>query len=197
MQITVPCEVFARLASIVKHMPDDIDPWFRSVRYDSGVLVCTNKHVMAAEFIGGPSGVLHIAADVALIAQCRTEGALGSTLTIQYVEALNFASAKTTLGYNFPGNAIVNPGGKNDFDKWRSLFEEPQPTVSKGVMLWETQSIGLLLETAPSGSLTFPEFIDAKKPMILRDPVDTAWAGMFIPSDMSLPTFHAKRPDWI
>lgn len=198
MKITVPCEVIARLATALPLPSEQVEAPFRTLRYDSGVLVVSDRHLLAAEYIGGPSGVVHITTEPAFIAQCKTEGAFGSVVDFNVVPEIRMASAKTSLGWVFPGNACVWFDGTNDFDKWRTIIPARDSIkATKGAMTWNTLLVERLVRCSPSGLIRFPEFIDIKQPCMLRDVIEDTWFGMFIPDRTETPHWSACAPDWL
>jgi hypothetical protein len=197
MQFTVPCEVVARLSTVLGRMPDNANEWFRSIRYDNGVLVVSNRKIIAAEYVGGPSGVAHIVAEPALIEQCRTEGNFGSSLEINIIEAMRFTTAKTTLGYAFPGNAGVWSAAANDFDQWRTLARGEKKLNSAKFMRWYAEEIAMLASSSPSGVVCFPEKIDPTRAIVVRDSVDLKWCGLLQGNAENEGFFPATLPDWI
>jgi len=203
VDFVIPCDTFARLTNVLADFPPGNEQgWFNSVRIDNGQAVASNRHVMAIENIGGPSGVVHIAPDPVLIAQCRTEAKFSSKLTITVNETLRFAVAKTTLGYIHPGNcALWLDVPNDDYNRWRSIVMQCKERVkkSRGGMFWRADDIARLASSSPSGRLVFEETIDAQtRPTLIRDTNDYEWLGVFNPfGDGGEHHNPATLPSWM
>lgn len=197
MEFQIPCETVARLAKVLRVMTYDANIWFNSIRIDNGVAIASNRAIMAVEQIGGPSGVIHIPNDPVLIAQCETEAPFASVLHITLPPGLQWASAKTDLGYVYPGNASVWSDLPNDMDKWRSLLPNGKPGGAKGGMYWDSDWIYDLGRSSPSGKLIFPEAIDTRRPVVVRDVHDPRWFGLFTSIDQSGQFPAATLPEWV
>lgn len=196
MDFEIPCAVIGRFAKILTIMTHDANEWFNSIRIDNGLALASNRTVLACEQIGGGGGIVHIKNDPALIAQCEKEAPFDSVLYVTLNEALRFASAKTTLGYIYPGNCAVFSNEPNDFDRWRSILPKPAKKP-KGGMQWNTEQIALLGASSPSGRLCFEEIIDASQPTIVRDAHDDQWFGLFNPWLVEQNFIPATLPDWV
>lgn len=193
----VPCETLARLANVLKVMPHFANEWFNTIRIDNGCAVASNRIVMAVERLENPnSGICHIIADKALIAQCAAEAPFKSDLVVTVIDELKYATAKTTLGYVHPGNACLWSETPNDYDRWRSIIALDRAKKSVGGMFWETSSIANLAASSPSGRLVFEEFIDCTRPTIVRDINDYGWFGVFNPYSDHDRTDPATLPNW-
>ena len=195
----IACDAFVRLTSLIA---DDVDPIFQTVRFDNGQAVATDRQFMSIENIGGAAGIVHIAADSRLIAQCVTEAQFHSKLTITVTEPLKFAVAKTTLGYIHPDNCSVWPDGPTDFDRWRDVVMASATPAEKsnGGMFWRASSVAKLAKASPSGRIVFEETIDTIRPTLVRDVLDYDWLGVFNPfsaedfySPATLPTWMTAR----
>lgn len=196
----IPCETFVRLARVLTNMPDDIDPCFNVIRIDNGVAVATDRRILAAENIGGPAGIVHVIADAQLIAHCAAEAPFASSLTITVVPELRFATAKTTLGYMYPGNCVYWDNVSPDYDRWRSVVGQcsKPATAARGGMLWVGDRVAQLIASSPSGSVIFEEIIDATgRPTIIRDVNDYNWLGVFQPFERERHHTPATLPNWM
>lgn len=194
----IPCDTFHRLSHILDLPHPGMTDWFRSIRIDNGLAVVSNRISMAVENIGGPSGVVHVTADPVLIKQCADEAQYGSSLTITVVEALQYATAKTTLGYVHPGNVGVWSTLPNDYDRWRAVVEQARTpaTKSKGGMMWHAENIANVAAASPSGRIVFEENIDTTRPTIIRDVTDYNWFAIFNPASNEYIT-PATLPTWM
>lgn len=208
MDFIIPCETFARLANLVKDFgANEPRQYLKSVYIEhidgNAFAVATNSKIAAIEFLGKVAfgnGSVNVVADPALIQQCKTEAPFNSALTVSVNEVLKFATAKTALGYSYPGNAALITE-RTEFHDWRNWTPDKPVAKSKGAMFWNTENIALLGSSSPSGRLLFPEFIDATKPVVIRDITDENWFGLFMPNrlaDGEVITYMegAKLPEW-
>lgn len=204
------CDAFVRMAAIIEGYSPGVgreELLSVFIRHKNGltVAVATNSKIAAFEFIGEtqePDGGLMVIPDPALVQQCKTEIAFNGFLTIQTNDILQFATAKTTLGYNHPTNAAIWGASRDNID-W--IFQQVSaftPTKKQnGVMHWYADSIAKLANSTPSGRIIFPRIFDAEKPLLLRDPLSENWTGLFIPQmndfDKSQqPNIFATTPEW-
>ena len=197
MEFQIPCAVVGRLARVIERMTYGGNEWFNSIRIESGIAIASNRTILAAEIIGGPGGTVHIVNDPALIAQCRREAAFDSMLSISVNEALRFATCKTTLGYIHTGNCAVWSNAENLLADWRKHIPTTPVKKPKGGMVWVAENINALAASSPSGRLIFEEVIDATRPTIVRDALDSKWFGMFIPDLEGKDYVPATIPDWL
>ncbi|RUW55632.1 hypothetical protein EOA32_01025 [Mesorhizobium sp. M1A.F.Ca.ET.072.01.1.1] len=208
MEFAISCEIFARLANVVKDIPaTETRPHLKSVYIEhkdgEAFAVASNSRFAAIEYLGKVdfgNGSVHIAADPVLIQQCRTEAPFNSVLSVSFNEVLQFGAAKTTLGYCYPGNVAVVANG-SPFVQWRTWTPDKPVTKTKGAMFWNTENIANIGASSPSGRLLFPEFIDATKPVVVRDIMDENWFGLFMPNrtvEGEIITYSdgAKLPEW-
>ncbi|QWY83127.1 hypothetical protein [Rhizobium phage RHph_X2_24] len=192
MNFEISCETFVRLAGVTRRMLDNVADDERAglkcvrLEYKSGnaYAIATNRKVAAIYHLGttaNPDGVAHVICDDALIKQCETEKPFNSSLFVTALPELQIVSAKTTLGYNYPGNAGVfkyHP----QLDRWNT-WANPEPVKqSVGAMSWVTEDLLALNAASPSGNLAFPEFIDANKPVTLRDIKFPNFVALFMPN---------------
>ena len=195
MNFEISAEIFLRLGNVASVIPqrvlDEIDDatleTIKCVRleYLNGhyYALASNKKIAAIFYLGKteqPNGVAHITNDAKLLKQCEAEKAFGSTLFISVVPELQIASVKTTLGYNYPGNAGLFPPAAAPLNSWTTWVPKTQPAASKGAMSWMLDSIEALNKASPSGCVVFPEFIDAMHAVVLRDRDTPNWCGLFM-----------------
>lgn len=208
MEFAISCDIFARLTNVVRNFDaNETRHYLKSVYIEhvdgNAFAVATNSKIAAIEFLGKcdfGNGSVNVVVDPVLIQQCRTEAAFSSVLTVSFNEVLQFGTAKTTLGYCYPGNAAVVAAG-NALPKWREWTPDKPVTKSKGAMFWNAENIAALGASSPSGRVLFPEFIDATKPVVIRDITDPNWFGLFMPNrnvdgEVITYTEGAKLPDW-
>jgi hypothetical protein len=113
---------------------------------------------------------------------------------------LNIISLKTTLGFSMASN-VGFFSEATPLQKWRTWVETQPITKTKGAMAWTTWDMEALNAAAPSGKIAFPEFIDANKPVILRDLDFDNWLGVFMPNrldknDRAYTVEPATLPSW-
>ena len=75
---------------------------------------------------------------------------------------------------------------------WQSWIA-PVAVASSGVMVWDTYQMMTLWQSSPTGQVVFPQFIDADKPVCVRD---GDWMGLFLPSDEKVKE-AAVLPEWV
>lgn len=86
------------------------------------------------------------------------------------------------------------------YKNWLDWFEpvKTQLESSKGSMFFNLYQIQTLFEASTSGEIVFPEFIDATKPVLVRDINDSNWFGFFIPSPEYRKILKQKElPEWL
>ena len=192
----IPCAVFARLAKIHDVLAEDADPWYRTIRIENNIAIASSRNTVIIERIADNDGICHIVADPVLIKQCEAESKFDSLLHVSTNDALKYASAKTTFGYNFPANACYWSNTPNDLDRWKKVVGKAGAKVSKGGMFWRTDVIAALAASSPSGCLVFAEQIDTSVPTVIRDLYDEKWFAVFRPSNDAVPYSPATVPEW-
>lgn len=197
MEHIIPCETFARLTNVLKYMPKD-DPWCQSIRLEGNFAIASNRFYLVVERLEttAPS-VLHIPADPALIEQADKEAMFHGKMHIIANDILKFASLKTSLGYQYPGNAGLYLDQPNTLDAWRNIVPKDLPKKSKGSMCLFLDPLKNLIETSPSKTITFPENIDWTQPIVVRDAVDPNWCAFFYVRESKNPHDPATIPGWI
>lgn len=194
----IPCETYVRLSRLLQaDLPDD--PWINSIRLDSGMAIVTNRTMMVVEKLTKPCNPapLHVVVDPALVAACEAEIAFKSDLNIVANDALRFASAKTTFGYQHTGNAALYLLDANPVDRWREVVPREMPTKSKGSLCLWVDQLQHLVAASPSKQITFPSVVDWTVPVIVRDAVDDGWFGVFFVRKSENPHKAATVPGWL
>lgn len=206
MNIEISCEIYARLAAIPLILdPTDQRKYFKSLylERENNVLfaVVTNGKLAAIERIGedtGPDERTAIAIDPVLVAQAVKEISFNSKLVIVANPLLAFTAIKTTFGYNYPGNGMVQLPDANYFNEWRKWAPDEMPVKTSGAMFWATPMIHALSTASPTGCICFPEFIDITRPVLVRDRNSDEWVGLFMPvTDDGEKIDPASRPGWL
>jgi hypothetical protein len=179
--ITIPCETYCRLAKIT----GGDDPIFRTIRIDGGQAVASDRVLISIENIGRNSGIFHIIVDADLLAQCEIEKTYNGVLTITVVEALQYGTAVTSLGYIHQRNIVDFTTPHGDFDKWREITLRAALPVTApfGAMYWSAAQIAKLAAASPSGRVVFESIVavDGNRSTIMRDPITYDWLGVFAP----------------
>jgi hypothetical protein len=187
MEVKLNCGTFVRLAAIAltpRAKTEKLDVIYIERKAGLTVAIAANRNVAAIERIeaGGndAEGAFCLSIDPALLNQCKTEIAFASNLEIVANVMLGFISVKTTMGFIAPGN-----GGHfkpSHFASWREWLPPKDVQASKGgIFCAASSAVDLLLNSSPSGQIVFPEIIDTKKPLIVRDFLDENWLGLFMP----------------
>ncbi len=179
MQFNIPCEIYSKFARLAMTGNDTDWHVVRIERFKGRQIAIASNRTHAAIYNLGetdqPDGFVNVIANAELIAACEKEIDLKSDLEITPIPALKIASARTTFGFSYAGNAVAFDD-KTKLEIWRTFLDPPKK--SRGAMFLKFTTIKNLILTSPSGSVAFPEFIDPAKPVVLRDAVDDNWLGI-------------------
>lgn len=211
MKFQIKCATFVRLASICGFFesttPPEVRERLNTVRLEivNGrvIAIVTNQKVAAIELIGytipNEYGVAHIILDPLLISRCKTEAISGGELVINTIPEIAAASAQTLSGWVHQGNAcqwFPHP----ELDEWRLWAPDEIPKKSEHIMAWNLYHVQALLDSSPTGKVIFPRYIDATKPIVLRDETNANWVGLFmaklVDNNSAMPEIGAELPDW-
>lgn len=208
MELKISCETYVRMAKALKHKEGETREHLRSVLIDirngTIVAVASDAQLMIIEHIAKGTSIAtsshHLTIDPVLVEACEREVAFSSDIHIVYNEMLGFASARTTFGYNYPGNAFMQFPQDNDLRKWRDVLPEEQ-TTSSGAMMFTADTFARIAASSPSGEVVFPEHVDALAAVFVRDRNDENWLGIFCPhmakdGEVVQPP-SVKLPTWI
>lgn len=181
----IPCETIVRASYIVKKPHEDIDDIFGTIRLENGKLIATNRKFMVVEQITAFEGTYHVRIDDKLLKQCEEAVSYSGMLEIIPNPALQFTTAKTTMGYTAEGNIGVFPQVHNFFDDWHKIVEKcSEPlTESSGAMVWNTADVHQLCMASPSGTICFEKYfnVTGDRPCVVRDISTGDWCGFFVP----------------
>ena len=205
MNFSIKCETFVRLASVCSFFPSttrqDIKEKINTVRIENrngqSFGVVTNEKTAVVEFLHNtdqPDGYIHLILDPKLIEQCEIEKQYNSDLMITTVQEMALGSATTTMGYSHKSNPCYW-FEDSPLNEWRTWAPETQPKKSINAMYWDAGLVETLVKSSPSGCVCFPEFIDARQPLIIRDVKSPHWVGLFRPSVLE-PFKPAELPEW-
>lgn len=208
MEYTISCDTYSRFSNIVKKMHKNASAWCNGIYLENAnghsYAVASNRAIMAVEYIGTtaqPNGNATVIFEPGLLAQCDVEKAFNSTVTVVVNEMLRFSSARTTMGFNCTGNATLWLDGASELTMWRQFVKPEALKKSRGCMFLHTEHIALLGASSPTARLAFPEFIEASKHVVVTDPNDDRWLGVFMPDRIDDATGQRgevvhKLPDW-
>lgn len=205
MQITIPCNVYSRMAEL----PATLDPsnprqYLRCLYFErkSNQLYCvaTNARCAGIEYLGrneGPDEFAAVVIDQQMIKMCETEAMHNGNMTINANELLRFTTIETTFGGTSNGFFHLLPD-ENEFQRWRKWLPDEIPTQSYGTMYWNTPSIYALSCASRTGGLKFPQHIDVRKPVLINDADSSEWIGVFMPTqDGTQNMLPVLMPDWL
>lgn len=197
-EISIPCEKIARLANVLRYFPDVADDWTDSFRFEDDMILVTNRHFLAIERHDGGSisKPVHMTASAELINQCKTEMAYSSKIQIIVNDTLGLISARTTLGYQYPGNLLHRGTGENAMDRWRNIVPSGPAKESNNGWMLEMDHFQMFAESSPSKCIVFEKSVDIHQPSIVRDLVDPDWFGVFWAKDVKHPHSPATLPKW-
>lgn len=208
MQISIFCQTFRRLAHIAETVgADDVRQYMKSVyieRRDGHIFaVATNARFAAVEYLGAQEGVdgsVNVSIMPELLMQAEMETVWNGHFTIATDDAHQTAQLVSSYGYVCMYDVAVKPAlnQENHMANWRAWLPKDTPVKSSGAMYFNTDEMLALVKTAPSGTVVFPTAIDAKKPVVLRDPTESSWVGVFIPYPADkTPLEPATIPVWV
>lgn len=182
MEIKLPCETYVRLSKIAAIAPDDFKSIYIERKNGITVAIATNRYIAAIERLpdANEDGSVLLLFDPVLLTQCEAETQFNGNLEIVVNSMLQFASAKTSFGFSYPGNVSL-PDVSPEWERWRNWLPDAPAAASVGGMFWGENNIAALSSSAPSGKVVFPQFIDCSKPVIIRDHIDEKWLGLFMP----------------
>lgn len=189
MNFEIPVETYIRLSGVTNYIRESISDeeraLIRCVRLEhkqgKTFAIASNRKVAAIYFLGDTTeadGAAHLNIDVKLLAQCETEKAFNSKLSVIALPELGIVSLKSTLGYSVATAGFF--AAETPLAKWQTWVADEQPKASKGAMGWHMDDMCALNAASPSGFINFPEFIDAEKPVLLRDNDFPNFIAMFM-----------------
>lgn len=207
MQFIIFCQTFRRLARLPETLVqgDRFPNYLRSVfleRKGGHVFaVSTNGRFAAMEYLGeqpGVDGSVAISIAPEILQQCDLETQFNSSLMINYSEEHRSAGVTTTYGFAYPYSAALFAEDENQFLTWRNWLPKSLPTASKGSAYFNADHMNALVATAPGGQIVLPSKIDATQPVIVQDPTDENWLGVFISRrDTGMMIEPATLPVWL
>jgi hypothetical protein len=204
---TIPCETIVRFSKVVSFFKVSTDEetkaLINTIRLENkggkSYAVVTNQEIAAVEYLGETAqadGACHLKLTEELLEQMKKDSRLGLHANITTIPAIALSTLQTLTGAVF--NDCSYWFGETPLDNWRKWIP-PVIKQSKGAMYWDLYQIEALLSSSPTGKVTFPEFIDNEKPVLIRDRSNKNWIGLFIPNiDIGEPDVKAATlPEWL
>lgn len=210
MKFEIKCNTFVRLASICNFfkstIPHELKEQINTVRLEKingkTIAIATNQQLAAIEILpqfdlGETGKSIHIVLDPVLVNQCKAEAFLDGSLYIDAIPEIATAVAIASSGWRYSGNAC-HWFAETILDEWHTWVQRDPLKKSNKIMAWELAHVQALFEASPTGHIYFPQFIDAEKPIILRDRGNPNWVGLFKPkpSNTESQTESAELPQW-
>lgn len=204
MEIVIHCASLLRLSRLAATVAaDDPKPYLQAVWLETKgghmAAVVTNRKLAAVEYLGedaGPDAGFAVPLDPAFMAQVETEAGFGSRVRLTQ-DGMKI-HAMTDFAYYQELQALATlDSADNHFNAWRNWFPDALPVETHGAMFQTLGNLATLNSAAPSGSVIFPEFIDTRKPVVVRDLHDENWLGVFLadPNGETLP--RVTLPEWV
>ena len=211
MDFILKCEIYKRLISVTDYMKPSMGADDKErlscvyLEYKDGhyYAVSTNRQLASVYYLGEinqPDAHAFVVRDDRLIKQCDFEMQYDSSFVFTVVPEIAVGTARTLMGWEMEGNCCIFPEFSPQIT-WRDWgFPDKTPQANNGVMYWDISNVTSLAATSPSGKVYFPQHIDVKKPVVIRDIHDDNWCGMFMadpcPEDKQV-TKPAEIPTWI
>lgn len=195
MQIEIPSEIVKRLMRLNNVLPfEEQRSWLRSVfierRNGHAWIGATNAMFAAVQYLGprpGDDGFLIV----------RNEG---FTLEPEQHSVMDTPELGwcTIDGVSVPDAPIRSGEPMVTLKKWRSWFEFTPATAPGRSMFVGVDGLASLAAASPSGFVVFPQIIDARQPIIVRDRDEPNWIGVFyaLPEN-GLFIDGATMPEWV
>lgn len=211
MNFEIPVETYIRLCGITNYIREEIATeergLLRCVRleYKNGhsYAIASNRKIGAIYYFGAtnePDAAAHLNVDENLLKQCAMEKTFNSKLHVIALPELNIVTLKTTMGYQSANAGFFSLN--TPLQNWQTWVPDLPVTATKGAMHWNLEDMVALNASSPSGRIAFPEFIDANKPVVLRDTKYPDWVGLFMANlindkEQVYTTEPAELPKWM
>lgn len=207
----ITADTFLRLSTVVNffepHVGEETRRLLNTIRLENkdglSVAVVTNNRVAAVEYLGKtdfPNGVCHVKFSPQLMDGAKRAAERGLGITFTLIPEIALATAQIGPG-EFIGDA-AHWFDETPMDNWRDWVVQA-PESSSGIMYWDLFHVETLIRSSPSAKVLFPEFIDADKPVMIRDRFKEYWVGLFIPSTDIIPPDTVRvikerqLPNWV
>ena len=200
MKISVRAETLQRFATLYKSLEPNASDEIKCLRLELStgkiVLVGSNQYVACAELIGESQQadeVCYIKLDDESVEVINKEVEIGGYFNIETLPEL--AISTVTNSENHVCNNFIIWNKNHVYDKWRKWFSISEE--SEGFMYCTLYQIQSLFETSPSGEIVFPENLNSKEPVLIRDVNSDKWIGAFIPAyDGRKVLKPSNLPEW-
>lgn len=199
-KFVVKAEVLQRFSALYKSLDPKAPESLKCLRVEihkgKMYLIGCNQYVACVERLSDtdqPDDVCYIKVNNAFLDSIEKELNIKGAFTFDTLPEIAMGTTSTTDGTSY-NDFIIWPD-KSPLDKWRKWFVESKE--NKGVMYCTLYQIQTLFQTSPTGEVTFPEVINSKEPVIVRDVNNPDWLGAFIPAfDGQKVIQAAKLPEW-
>lgn len=205
-------DTLIRLAKVVgffePNVSQEVKSQLQTVRLENKngkcLAIATNVKIAVAEYIGPttePDSVCHVKLKDELMDYVRLLQGRNEMVVFTTIPEIGMSTAQVGTGGGFIGD-VCYWFDSTPLNDWNSWFVEP-PKQSSGIMCWDVFHVEALLQASPSGKVVFPEFINADRPVLLRDRYESqTWYGVFLPSDKLTPDLRHEvqncyMPDWL
>lgn len=207
----IGAETFLRLANVLSFfeptLGEETRKLINTIRLENkdgrSVAVVTNNKIAVIEALGKTDfadGVCHVALIPQLMEAAKRAADRGLPITFTLIPEIAMSTAQ--IGPNEFIGDVAYWFDETPLNDWRS-WVVPSPAASSGIMAWDLFHVETLIRSSPSAKILFPEFVDAHKPVLLRDRYKDYWVGIFIPSFGELPPDTVRiikenlLPDWV
>lgn len=181
-----------RLAKVLtffeSNVSDETKAKINTIRIENkggqSLAVATNRKIASIENLGPttfPDGVCHLKITPYFLDAAKRAAQKNSSIIITVIPALAMATAQLSASEYISDACLWFDS--TPLDDWRSWVVKA-PEVSTGIMCWDLFHVETLISASPSGKVVFPEYIDASKPLMIRDRYrDQEWIGIFLPGE--------------
>ncbi len=195
MKFEIPSETFVRMANAAARPTDDLRPHLACVRleYRDGKYFCvaSTSWIIAVEYLGDttePNGFVNVPTHAGLLAIPPGE----------IFEFDHWPDFGVLTCANHPWITLeAVPDTEPMFTRWPTIFPAVAKRVDNGFLFIQAEYFQRLADASPSGKLCFPEVIDSRDVVIVRDKDDPNWVGAFSPTDKLKQARAALRPEWL
>lgn len=198
----ISANTMKRFASVIKFFGPSVDDHTKKListvrlehRNGKSFAVVTNQKVAAIEYLGPTAesdAVVHLKITDGLTNLC----VMGGNLTFNIMPEVLISMVQNDYGMSVADCCLWSSEGPlNNWRKWVA----PDAVVSEAVMQWNLFEVECMIAASPSGTINFPQFINANKPVTVRDAMYDNWVGLFFPKPSSTdPAANpAKLPEW-
>lgn len=186
---------------ISSHLEESVKNKITTVLFENkngmSYAVSTDSLIASVEFLGKtdkPDGSCYLILSDKLKEQLNKEYLTDHVISITTFPQMAISMLQSTSGFNL--SDCLHWWDDSELRNWRRWFPAPA-SKSSGVMYWDLFKIESLLRASPSGKVIFPSFIDASKPLMVRDYHNDNWMGVFMAQSPHMDEYEpAELPDW-